>query len=221
MLTQAGCRCRCAACKAVAKVPETAPSEAMARPTPRRGPHHAAGCRRPPRHPPRLHPRALLPRPPAERFFADRSLLLRFVVLWPAKWLAERGVSLPAERYQAIMVGAGNPAESSSMPPRWASPAQPCRLPGRSGATPLEDPRRRILRGGQSLRPRLEQLVAGLSKATVHPAPQRNAVELLSEAASLVAPAAVGRPPPSPRASSIFSKSCRKPMRFDSFRTML
>ena len=124
---------------------------------------------------------------PAERFFADRSLLLRFVVLWPAKWLAERGVSLPSERYQSIMVGSGNPrgilvdAATLGEPPR-----NPVAYLGAVVQRHWRIHGDEYYEEAKSLRPRLEQLVAGLSKATVQPAPQRNAVELLSEAASLV-----------------------------------
>jgi len=46
---------------------------------------------------------------PATRFYGDRKLLLRFVVLWPAIWLKERGITLPAERYESILVGGGHP----------------------------------------------------------------------------------------------------------------
>ncbi len=127
---------------------------------------------------------------PAERFFADRSLLLRFVVLWPARWLAERGVSLPSERYQSIMVGSGNPrgilvdAATLGEPPR-----NPVAYLGAVVQRHWKIHGDEYYEEAKSLRPRLEQLVAGLSKATVQPAPQRNAVELLSEAASIVTPA--------------------------------
>lgn len=39
-------------------------------------------------------------------FQKDTPRLLAWVVLWPAKWLDERGVSLPAERYRAVIVEA-------------------------------------------------------------------------------------------------------------------
>jgi hypothetical protein len=39
-------------------------------------------------------------------FQKDRPRLLAWVVLWPAKWLDERGVSLPAARYQELVVNA-------------------------------------------------------------------------------------------------------------------
>ena len=38
----------------------------------------------------------------AVNFTKDRRRLLDWVVLWPAKWLNERGVTLPAERYREI-----------------------------------------------------------------------------------------------------------------------
>lgn len=39
----------------------------------------------------------------AVEFRKDRALLLQWVVLWPAKWLNERGVTLAVERYKAIV----------------------------------------------------------------------------------------------------------------------
>jgi hypothetical protein len=39
-------------------------------------------------------------------FQKDRPRLLKWVVLWPARWLNERGVTLPPERYQALIVEA-------------------------------------------------------------------------------------------------------------------
>jgi hypothetical protein len=39
-------------------------------------------------------------------FEKDRPRLLQWVVLWPARWLDDRGVSLPAERFQELVVGA-------------------------------------------------------------------------------------------------------------------
>ena len=41
---------------------------------------------------------------PPKRFFQDRNLLLRNVILYPAHWLDERGVSLPSHRYKAIVL---------------------------------------------------------------------------------------------------------------------
>lgn len=38
-------------------------------------------------------------------FLKDRPRLLQWVVLWPASWLNERGVTLPASRYQEILIG--------------------------------------------------------------------------------------------------------------------
>jgi hypothetical protein len=35
-------------------------------------------------------------------FAKDRPRLLKWVVLWPAKWLDEKGVTLPADRYREI-----------------------------------------------------------------------------------------------------------------------
>ena len=35
-------------------------------------------------------------------FAKDRPRLLAWVVLWPAKWLNERGVTIPASRYQEL-----------------------------------------------------------------------------------------------------------------------
>jgi hypothetical protein len=39
-----------------------------------------------------------------KQFFQDRAFLLRNVVLWPAKWLNQRGVTLPPARYKAILL---------------------------------------------------------------------------------------------------------------------
>lgn len=39
-------------------------------------------------------------------FQKDVPRLLAWVVLWPAKWLDERGVTLPTERYQELVVNA-------------------------------------------------------------------------------------------------------------------
>jgi hypothetical protein len=41
---------------------------------------------------------------PPKRFFQDRNLLLRNVILYPAHWLDERGVTLPSHRYQGIVL---------------------------------------------------------------------------------------------------------------------
>jgi|GEM_PF-721302 len=41
---------------------------------------------------------------PSKRFFQDRNLLLRNVILYPAHWLDERGVSLPSHRYKGIVL---------------------------------------------------------------------------------------------------------------------
>jgi hypothetical protein len=38
-------------------------------------------------------------------FAQDRSRLLRWVVLWPSGWLKKRGVSLPTDRYYAMVTG--------------------------------------------------------------------------------------------------------------------
>lgn len=37
-------------------------------------------------------------------FVKDRPRLLSWVVLWPAKWLQEHGVTIPAERYREIFM---------------------------------------------------------------------------------------------------------------------
>ena len=37
-------------------------------------------------------------------FLKDRPRLLAWVVLWPASWLNERGVTLQPERYRAILI---------------------------------------------------------------------------------------------------------------------
>lgn len=39
-------------------------------------------------------------------FQKDTPRLLAWVVLWPAKWLDERGVTLPTERYRELVVNA-------------------------------------------------------------------------------------------------------------------
>lgn len=39
-----------------------------------------------------------------DTFAQDRQRLLKWVVLWPAKWLDERGVSLPLNRYREIFM---------------------------------------------------------------------------------------------------------------------
>lgn len=41
---------------------------------------------------------------PAERFYQDRALLLRFVVFWPARWFREKGVTISMERYRCILL---------------------------------------------------------------------------------------------------------------------
>ena len=41
---------------------------------------------------------------PPKRFFQDRNLLLRNVILYPAHWLDERGVTLPSHRYKGIVL---------------------------------------------------------------------------------------------------------------------
>lgn len=39
-------------------------------------------------------------------FAKDRPRLLEWVVFWPAKWLKSRGVTLPPERYQELIINA-------------------------------------------------------------------------------------------------------------------
>ena len=43
------------------------------------------------------------------RFLKDRTFLLREVVLWPAKWFDGRGVTVPGQRYQDLMISGGKP----------------------------------------------------------------------------------------------------------------
>src|SRR5215469_1781942 len=38
----------------------------------------------------------------ARSFAQDRDRLLKWVILWPAAWLNNRGVTLPADRYKQI-----------------------------------------------------------------------------------------------------------------------
>jgi hypothetical protein len=38
-------------------------------------------------------------------FVKDRPRLLDWVVLWPARWLDDRGVTIPADRYRDIVMG--------------------------------------------------------------------------------------------------------------------
>jgi hypothetical protein len=40
-----------------------------------------------------------------DRWFADQHFIKHRVVTWPAAWLNSRGVTLPPERYKAIMLG--------------------------------------------------------------------------------------------------------------------
>jgi hypothetical protein len=40
----------------------------------------------------------------ADTFAQDRQRLLKWVVLWPAKWLDERAVTLPLNRYREIFM---------------------------------------------------------------------------------------------------------------------
>lgn len=41
---------------------------------------------------------------PEDKWFKDRAFVKKNVVLWPATWLNARGLTLPPERYQAILV---------------------------------------------------------------------------------------------------------------------
>ena len=43
-----------------------------------------------------------------KRWFQDQHLIKSWVILWPAKWLDERGVWLPPERYRAALLGIFN-----------------------------------------------------------------------------------------------------------------
>lgn len=40
----------------------------------------------------------------AVEFNKDKRLLLKLVVLWPARWLDDRGVSLHGERYRQVFI---------------------------------------------------------------------------------------------------------------------
>ena len=42
---------------------------------------------------------------PEKRWFQEYNLILSNVVLWPAKWLDDRGVSLPPHRYKEAFLG--------------------------------------------------------------------------------------------------------------------
>lgn len=139
---------------------------------------------------------------PPERFFADRSLLLRFVVLWPARWLAERGVSLPAERYKEIMVGGG---KVRGILPDAATLGEPAKNPIRylghvvqshwriHGETYYEE--------AKALRPRIDQLLSQIqTAATAASGSRRTAVELMADAAALAAPTKRRKAPAKPAA---------------------
>ncbi len=40
----------------------------------------------------------------AKTWFQEQSYIKRHVVLWPARWLMNRGVTLPPKRYKAILI---------------------------------------------------------------------------------------------------------------------
>jgi hypothetical protein len=42
---------------------------------------------------------------PERKWFQDQHLVKAWFVLWPARWLDERGVTLPPERYREILLG--------------------------------------------------------------------------------------------------------------------
>jgi hypothetical protein len=42
---------------------------------------------------------------PAKKWFQDQHLIKQWFVLWPARWLDERGVTLPPGRYKEILLG--------------------------------------------------------------------------------------------------------------------
>lgn len=42
------------------------------------------------------------------QWFKDQAFLRRNVVLWPADWLNQRGVTLPLDRYKKILLGVFN-----------------------------------------------------------------------------------------------------------------
>ena len=139
---------------------------------------------------------------PPERFFGDRALLLRFVVLWPAKWLAERGVSLPAERYKSIMVGPSNPRGILVDAATLGEPARnPIRYLGHVVQSHWRIHGETYYEEAKALRPRIDQLMSQIqTAAAAGTASRRTAVELMADAAALAAPTRRRKPAAKPAA---------------------
>jgi hypothetical protein len=51
---------------------------------------------------------------PTEQWFKDRAFMTKNVVLWPATWLNERGLTLAPSRYQQILVEKINDAKRNA-----------------------------------------------------------------------------------------------------------
>ena len=123
---------------------------------------------------------------PAERFWADRRLLLRYVVLWPAKWLADRGVTLTADRYEQILVGTASPrgvlVDASTL-------GQPPHNPVKYLATVVqkhfEVQGERYYEEGKALRSKLDPIMKVLSG--IQTAPKQDPVAAMASAADLLA----------------------------------
>ena len=118
-------------------------------------------------------------------FQKDQPRLLAWVVLWPAKWLDERGVTLPAARYQELIVNAlleglrhGDTANIAYLP-AWL---------GRVVQSHFNHQEEVIYAEAKSLAPTLEQTLAGLA-AVAAAARQPDPVREMATAAGLLKPA--------------------------------
>ncbi len=124
---------------------------------------------------------------PAERvaFLKDRRRLREWVVLWPATWLNERGVSFPPERYQEIVTGIlmdavryGN-TEAIAYRPAWLGKVVQShfRLQGES-----------IYEEGKALRTAMELTLSTLAVVAGHSRPRDVVADMAAAAALLKAP---------------------------------
>jgi hypothetical protein len=60
---------------------------------------------------------------PEKKWFQDEAFVMRNVVLWPASWLNKRGLTLPPERYFAIIIDKLNDVKRNTAQATLKSPA--------------------------------------------------------------------------------------------------
>ena len=132
-------------------------------------------------------------------FLKDRGRLLQWVVLWPATWLDERGVTISPARYQEILIG---PKGILIEALRHGETGQIGYLPGwlrKCVQSHFKVHGERLYQEAKSVQAIADHLLLQVGRTT---APQVDPIRQLSDAAKLLA---VPRPKPrrAPSAASL------------------